>query len=373
LPESYQLRQNDSACFAVAAGSSILVATLMCLPDAIALIPSVPDFVHWLVRVIGLWLSAAFLWTIGLFFVLKIALMISGPIVVDSAGIRLTRFSKKLRWSWIGAIGVDTLPTVRKAFFLKVPVMRLMIYLPKYEEKGKWIKGSAQVVPSLWFTKEQFVAPVAFASRKSLGIVPNGLPVLIGHSPLREETREIGKQKKIFRILYSAVVAIGIVCVLGRNAVVNYSYNAGNKAARNGQFEEAAENYRRALSLKPAFAMAWHQLALIYWIQKKKKDAENAWNQSLVMRPDLVEAKVGLAYLYTERNEPAKAEKLLLNALRLSPTYVPGHIALADVYLRMREYAKAKQSAELALQMDVTNEQARKVLERIELLRGAHE
>lgn len=371
MSEKFQLKQNDGACFAVAVGSSFVVATFMCLPDAIALIPSVPDFIHWLVRVIGLWLSAALLWTMGLFIVLKIALLVAGPIVVDSAGIRLTRFSKKIRWSWIGALGVDSLETIRGLFFMKSPVMRLMIYMPKYEEKGKWVKGSAQVVPSLWFTKEQFEALVSFASKEAFGIAPNGLPVLLGHSPLREEAREISKQKKIFRTLYSAIVAIGIVTVLGRNAIVNYSYNAGNKAMRNGQLEEAIQDYRTALTFKPAFAMAWHQLATIYWIQNKKKDAEDAWNHALAMRPDLVEAKVGLSYLYSQRNENDKAEKLLVNALRLSPTYVPGHIALAELYLQKKDYAKARQTAELVLQMDAKNGQALKLLQTI--AKEAHE
>ncbi|MBX9771340.1 MAG: hypothetical protein K2X29_08205, partial [Candidatus Obscuribacterales bacterium] len=239
--ERYRLLPNDYACFAVARGSSIVVATLMCLPDAIALIPSVPDLTHWLVRVTGLWLSAALIWTLGLFFILKACLAATGPIIIENGGIKLSRFSKLIHWNWIGALGVDSHDGIRKAFFMTTPVMRLMIYLPKYEEKGKWVKGGAQIVPSLWFTREQFESLVSFASKKCFGIAPNGLPVLMGYSPLREETRDINKQKKVFRYLYSFVVAVGIICVLGRNAIVNYSYNAGNRAVRHERYEEAID------------------------------------------------------------------------------------------------------------------------------------
>lgn len=364
--ERYRLLQNDRACFAVARGSSFIVATLMSLPDAIALIPAVPDLTHWLVRVIGLWLSAALLWTLGLFVILKGALALAGPIIVDDVGIKLTRFSKLIHWNWIGALGIDSHDGIRKAFFMTAPVMRLMIYLPKYEEKGKWVKGGAQAIPSLWFTKQQFESLVSFASQKCFGIAPHGLPVLMGYSPLREETRVVNKQKKVFRYLYSFVVAVGIVCVLGRNAIVNYSYNAGNRAVRNERYDEAINYYRTAVSFKPAFAMAWHQLATLYWIQHKEKEAADAWHQALFMRPDLVEAKVGLSYLYLKRNEYRKAEKLLQQALRLSPTYVPGHIALACVYLKMNDLARARQEADLAVQMDARSAQARMLLKQID-------
>ncbi len=364
--ERYRLLPNDYACFAVARGSSIVVATLMCLPDAIALIPSVPDLTHWLVRVTGLWLSAALIWTLGLFFILKACLAATGPIIIENGGIKLSRFSKLIHWNWIGALGVDSHDGIRKAFFMTTPVMRLMIYLPKYEEKGKWVKGGAQIVASLWFTKEQFESLVSFASKKCFGIAPNGLPVLMGYSPLREETRDINKQKKVFRYLYSFVVAVGIICVLGRNAIVNYSYNAGNRAVRHERYEEAINYYRTAVSFKPAFAMAWHQLATLYWIQHREKDAEDAWQHALAMRPDLVEAKVGLSYLYMKRNQCPKAEFTLRQALRLSPTYVPGYIALTCVYLKMNDLKQARQTAELAVQMDGNNTRVRNLLEEIE-------
>jgi len=325
---------------------------------------------HWLVRVIGLWLSASMLWTFGLFIVLKTAFAISGPLLIENAGIRLSRFSKLIRWSWIGALSVDCHNTIRKMFFLSYPVMRLMIYLPKYEEKSKWIKGRAHTIPSLWYSKEQFESLVKFAGNKCFNVEPQGLPVLLGYSPLREETREMGQQRKLFRYVYSMVVAMGIICVLGRNAIVNYSYNAGNRAVRNHQLEEAVNYYQTAVSFKPAFAMAWHQLATIYWIQGKDKEAEEAWSRALSMRPDLVEAKVGLAYACLKRNDCGQAEKLLTNALRLSPTYVPGYLALADVYLKMKDYAKAKEFTKLVLQMDSRNDQAQRLLGQIEQVEG---
>lgn len=371
MSEKYQLRQNDRACFDVARGSSLVVATLMTLPDAIALIPSVPDFIHWLVRVVGLWLSASILWTLGLFFVLKMAFAVSGPIMIETAGLRLSRFSKLIHWNWIGALAVDSHDAIRRAFMMSAPVMRLMIYLPKYEEKGKWVKGRAHIVPSLWFSKEQFEALIAFAGKKCFGATVNGLPVLLGFSPLREETREVNKQKKVFRYLYSALVAIGIVTVLGRNAIVNYSYNAGNRAVRAEKFDEAISCYRTALQFKPAFAIAWHQLATLYWLKGQEKEAEDAWQHALFMRPDLVEAKVGLAYLYIKRDRCEEAKTFLEKALRLSPTYVPGYIALAEVYLKTNDLASAKQSLNLALQMDKQNVRAKTLLEQIERKEGS--
>lgn len=362
----YQLKQNDKACFEVARGSSIIVATLMCLPDAIALIPAVPDFLHWLVRVIGLWLSASILWTLGLFVVLKIAFAVSGPLLIENAGIRLTRFSKLIHWNWIGALSVEDHENIRRAFLMPIPVMRLLLYLPKYEEKGKWVKGRAHIVPSLWFSKEQFESLIAFAGKKCFGVTVSGLPVLLGLSPLREETRDINKQKKVFRYLYSALVTIGIVTVLGRNAIVNYSYNAGNRAVRAERLDEAIGYYRTALQYKPAFAIGWHQLATLYWLKGEEKEAEDAWRHALMMRPDLVEAKVGLAYLYIKRNQCEEAKTYLEKALRLSPTYVPGYIALAEVYLKTNDVASAKASLVMALKMDKNNVRAKALLAQIE-------
>lgn len=104
------LQPNAEAMMSLALGSATTISTLMCIPDAIGIIPVVPDPATWAVRMLGLWLSACILWFLGFLTMLHFARFAGGGILINENGVKLSRFGKLIFWKNIKAITVEEQP-----------------------------------------------------------------------------------------------------------------------------------------------------------------------------------------------------------------------------------------------------------------------
>ncbi len=145
-PDIFKLHANPAALTRLAAGSAIVIATLLSLPDAIAFTAAVNTPMVWIIRLLGIWFTAAILWFTGFLVAILLVQSMSGPISISKQGIRLWRSGQLLRWDAIEAIAMDEQNFFASLCFLKKPVYKLTLYVRN--GKNSLIPS---VVPSFYF------------------------------------------------------------------------------------------------------------------------------------------------------------------------------------------------------------------------------
>jgi tetratricopeptide (TPR) repeat protein len=89
-----------------------------------------------------------------------------------------------------------------------------------------------------------------------------------------------------------------------------------------GRKDEAIDWLRRAISRKPVFAAAFHELGLIFCGMRRYDDAEAVLKQGIELAPGAAELAVELGGVYIFRAEPANAKVAFARALALVPDHV---------------------------------------------------
>jgi cytochrome c-type biogenesis protein CcmH/NrfG len=89
-----------------------------------------------------------------------------------------------------------------------------------------------------------------------------------------------------------------------------------------GRKDEAIDWLRRAISRKPVFAAAFHELGLIFCGMRRYDDAEVVLKQGIELAPGEAELSVELGGVYICRAEPTNAKAAFARALALVPDHV---------------------------------------------------
>jgi predicted Zn-dependent protease len=119
-----------------------------------------------------------------------------------------------------------------------------------------------------------------------------------------------------------------------------------------GQFREAAEEWRVVLKLSPSDLDVQHQLATALYLSNDFKTVLPELRQFLQAEPDSANLNffVGDGLLETEQIEPAVP--YLETALRLDPKLLPAHASLGLCYGRLGQAQKAIPHLKAALNLD---------------------
>jgi len=335
-------------------GTSITIATLLAIPDAIALMAGSADLVSWALRLVKIWLIALILWFVGFLAVLHIVRLISGGMYLDEGGIRLWRFGRPLPWSGIQALSLERQEFFSRIFNLKPTARRLTIFL----SKRPGALALPQHVPSFLFKPgefERFYQEICLAKFK---FAPAAADALICPGEALSGLKSTYRTMRAQRAVLSILIAVGLFFFLGRKAEVNYLYTSGNRAFQSKDYQAARLRYARATAIDPAFAQAWHNLAGAEFRLGHYDQARQYWQRALMLKPDLVEPKVSLAYLYMEQRQFGKAEDLLKRALRLAPRHSPALINMADLNMRLGRTRIAMKFARLVISLEPGNRAA---------------
>jgi tetratricopeptide (TPR) repeat protein len=298
--------------------------------------------------------------------------------VLNSHGFKLWRFGKVVPWSAIKAIGVEPQPVFSTAFFLKPVVSRMTVYEEKPARK-LFRKGKAEdlpprlvphSIPSFQFAPVEFASLLAHICQRSFGFIPDSANLLVADDSQRSNLKPAYEKGARQRLLLSFIIALGLVMFLGRKATLNYSFNEGNKAMTQHNYERAAEHYRVATTVEQPFAPAWDRLARCEYRLGKFAEAKEHWKKALYFKPDLVEPLVGLSNLaMQERNFP-EAKRLLDKAARFAPSSIPTYINLAELNIKMGNYDEAVDITKRVLQFEKTNGNAWCLLIRAKVRQG---
>lgn len=121
-----------------------------------------------------------------------------------------------------------------------------------------------------------------------------------------------------------------------------------------GDFDAAAEDYRRALEYKPDNSEARFYLGVCCMALGRSSDAETCFRMVLELSPENPQAHYNLGLLHARQRRPEAAVSSLREAVRLEPGYFEAHKALSMVLLELgnNEQAKAQLLRTLQLSPD---------------------
>lgn len=324
-----------SAMAQIACGSSVLIATLLTIPDAVALIPGSNSIIEWAIIVLRVWLTALILWFCGCIFLMMIVTVITGGIKLNDKGIKLWRLAKTIPWSGVEGILLERQLLFSKLFSLKPPAMRLVIFGSRKDELIFQDLLTPNNVPSFLFSQEKFADLFNKIVAYRFRIKPDLEPVVLMQPENYERVRKTCRILIWQRVILSLVMVFGIVTFLGRKAAVNYYFNSGNKYMKLRDFKEAKKYYETATLIDPAYAVAWQGLGKADFFLNDRNSAYKNWALALTLKPDYVEAKESLAYLLLQRRDFIMAKDLIDRAVHLAPDHPEALLLRSEYNLRM--------------------------------------
>ena len=155
--------------------------------------------------------------------------------------------------------------------------------------------------------------------------------------------------------------------------MTSHSLNAeGVRLYQNGNYQQAAAQFERAIASNPRSASAYYNLASslhkngkLYNRQQDLLQAEQLYNQCLDYDPNHTECYRGLAVLLTETNRQDAAHRLLEGWAGRSPQLADPRIELARLMEESKNLPNASAKLEEALAIDPHNSRALTALGRI--------
>src|SRR5215510_3604894 len=108
-----------------------------------------------------------------------------------------------------------------------------------------------------------------------------------------------------------------------------------------GRKDEAIEWLERAISRRPVFAPAFHELGLIFCSLRRYDEAEAVLKQGIELAPAVAELSVELGGVYILRADPANAKIAFARALVLAPDHVRALHGFGTAFLFEGEYERA--------------------------------
>jgi len=126
-------------------------------------------------------------------------------------------------------------------------------------------------------------------------------------------------------------------------------FNLGTALQGQGKLSEAIACHRRALALKPDFLPAYNSLGSALRLQGQLEEAEDCFNQVLRLTPDSPEALNQLGAIYTAREEHQEALGCFQKALRIQPGYLDALNNRGVVLRATGKYEEAKAAFREAL------------------------
>lgn len=335
-----EFRYDHQALVFFALRSAVVIATVLAIPDAVALIPGATTITAWVLRIVSCWIAALVLWFVFFSLFLHAVRFLAGGVRVSAKGIRLWRLGRLISFDSIVAFSVEPELAFTRIFSYNKTVRRFTIFTAmKHGPRALRSILLPHYVPSFLFSQEDFEALTDLVGR-SCGLTEPRDP----HS-LKVTLKTIYWQ----RLLVSVLIGLGVTSFLVRKTVVLYSYNQGLRQFKSHDFVGAGLSFQHALAVDPNFAPAWHGLAGAEFSLGDFAQAREHWETALRWKPDYVEAKVSLAYLCVQQRQFERARELLDKALHLDPFNNAALLNQADLNLRSGHIRQAVRDARLVL------------------------
>ncbi|MFH1957033.1 MAG: tetratricopeptide repeat protein [bacterium] len=142
-------------------------------------------------------------------------------------------------------------------------------------------------------------------------------------------------------------------------------FNLGKACFKKGLLEEAEEEYKKVINLKPNYISPYDHLGILYSKRGWFEDAINIYIQALNINSDSAELHNHLGYAYYRTGKYAQAFAEYKRAIDINPNYASAHNNLGAVYALKGMNKEAMNEFNKALQINPGNIMAKKNYERI--------
>jgi len=146
-------------------------------------------------------------------------------------------------------------------------------------------------------------------------------------------------------------------CQTSQNEIAQH-FRAGQHAMQRGEFAQAAEEFKKVLSLDPTLVEAEVNLGLAYHSASEYELAVRQLSKALKQRPGLLGANVIAGSDYVKLGFPDKAVPFLQHALKLDPSNPEAHQALAAAYLAQQNFRGAAEEFRQLADLDTDKSEA---------------
>lgn len=348
LPDRMLFKPDSTSLAQLAQKTSVVIATLLTIPDAFALIPGAKSVVGWVLNLIGNWVSAAVLWFVGFLAVLHLVRFIVRGVEVSNGCVKMWRFARPVAWSKVDAIGVEPQTFFTKLFRLHNTARRLTIF-EKKKARGGTFKLLPHYLPSFYFTPVEFENLCRCSFAKKFAYAPTSIDVFVASDGTLPAFQKMFGHLRWQRVLVSILITVGLTMWLYRKATVNYAYNSGNKAMSHADYPQAEKLYQWAIATEPTFAPAWNMLGNAEYHLSDLKKAREHWRKALFLKPDFVEPRISLSHLAAQEGNYTQARELLDSALNLNPLNVYALVNRADLELSSGQVRDAVTDARIVM------------------------
>jgi predicted AlkP superfamily phosphohydrolase/phosphomutase len=141
--------------------------------------------------------------------------------------------------------------------------------------------------------------------------------------------------------------------------------NLGQRYQKQGEYEKAIIEYKKALTLRPQFASALNNIAICYGHLKQYGKAEENFKKALTFNPQDVFAMNNLAVMYLQTKRLDEARSYAEKAVGIEPKYANAHVTLGSVYATMGNFEMAEKEFNTVLEIDPGNRSAKSNLEKV--------
>lgn len=334
--------------------SAVVVATVLAIPDAVALIPSVSTITSWILKLVACWTTALIAWFLFALGLMQVVRFVAGGIYVGENGIRMWRFGRLIPYDAVDAIALEPEFLFTAIFSYDQVIHRLTIY--KRLTAGSSVLKKLHLplsiplyIPSYLFKKSEFLALSRLLVERKYGFTPGDFSYLSFPGENYEAVRRSYRFVSWQRFFLSFLIGLGVSLFLVRKACVLYAYNEGLREFRQYRFADASKSFAFSLGLDPTFAPGWHGIAGSQFNQGDFEGAARSWKKALDWKPDYVEAKVSLAYLSLQNRQFEKAQKLLESALKIDPYNSEALLNKADLELRRGRIKESEKLSRLII------------------------
>jgi tetratricopeptide (TPR) repeat protein len=123
-------------------------------------------------------------------------------------------------------------------------------------------------------------------------------------------------------------------------------YEEAQAARSRGDLPLSEQKYLEVIRLAPQLANAYHNLGIVYFMQRKYRESTNVLEKAVKLSPRLAGAHVILGLDYYQLYESQKAVNALQAALRLNPSDTNALLYLGKSQIQMRDYRSAAKTLE---------------------------
>lgn len=147
--------------------------------------------------------------------------------------------------------------------------------------------------------------------------------------------------------LFSIILALSLPVVNGQSS--KQYFKAGEEFFQNGKYNDAIDQYTKAITSDPGFTKAYMQRASAYSIQKNFKEAAEDYERALVFEAKDPELYYLSAAMHHEMNNDSIAQVRLAKALQLKQGYMEALQLNVITLLNLKKYPDAVKASKTAL------------------------